>query len=325
MGGMCVFALMISIISDYLGDTMDDLKRGKSPLVESRHTLMLGWTDMSLQIIQQIALANESEGGGTIAVLAKDNKADMEAILAESLANQEAPLELKGTEVLFRSGNTLAEHDLMKVSVQTARAIIALSEASDPDEADSRMVRQVLSLRAVLEKYGGESHVVCELRDVDNKELVELVGQGLVENICAHDIIGRIMLKCARAAGLAYVLENLMGFDGDEFYLKEWPELHGQRFGDISARFDAAVPIGLKHDGVVTIAPLDDQLIEAGDEILVLAEDDDSYEVNDGSSRIILPEDCKLTRTPTVPRNEGKPESILFCGWRRDIADMIKV
>jgi hypothetical protein len=68
------------------------------------------------------------------------------------------------------------------------------------------------------------------------------------------------MIQCARAAGLAHVLENLMGFDGDEFYLKEWPEIVGERFGDIFTRFDDAVPLGIKHNGVVVLNPPDDQV-----------------------------------------------------------------
>lgn len=128
MGGMCVFALMIGIISDFIGEKVDDLKKGKSRVIESGHTLMLGWSDMSLAIIQQIALANESENGGVIVVLAKNDKEDMETELTNAMDAQEGGLQLKGTEVIFRSGNTLAEHDLNKASVQTARSIVALSE-----------------------------------------------------------------------------------------------------------------------------------------------------------------------------------------------------
>ena len=58
-----------------------------------------------------------------------------------------------------------------------------------------------------------------------SRHLVEMVGQGLVEVVCPHDVIGRLMIQCARSSGLAHVLENLMGFDGDEFYLKEWGQL----------------------------------------------------------------------------------------------------
>ena len=110
-------------------------------------------------------------------------------------------------------------------------------------------VRQVLSLRGMFMRHAKEhgiaqedmAHVVCELRDVDNRPLVEMVGAGLVEIVCSHDIIGRLMIQCARSTGLAFVLENLMGFDGDEFYLSEWPQVLGQRFGDLFYRFDDAV------------------------------------------------------------------------------------
>lgn len=76
--------------------------------------------------------------------------------------------------------------------------------------------------------------------------------------ICKHSCPQRhpcLMIQCARAAGLAHVLENLMGFDGDEFYLKEWPELLGLPFGEIAHRFDDAVPIGIKHDDVLHLYP----------------------------------------------------------------------
>lgn len=48
----------------------------------SGHTLMLGWNDKSLAIIQQLALANESEGGGYVVVLSENDKQSMEEILA---------------------------------------------------------------------------------------------------------------------------------------------------------------------------------------------------------------------------------------------------
>jgi K+/H+ antiporter YhaU regulatory subunit KhtT len=327
IGGMCVFALMIGIISDTIGEKVDELKKGKSRVIEKGHTLLLGWTDMSLPIIQEIALANESEGGGVIVVLSKIDKDEMEAELAAAKSSHESPLDLKGTKVLFRSGNTLAEPDLFKASAHTARAIVALSDGFDPDEADSRMVRQVLSLRSILQRnpQGGDgvtlAHVVCELRDVDNEHLIKMVGKDMVETVCAHDIIGRIMIQCARATGLAYILENLIGFDGHEFYLKEWPKLHRKAFGQLLTRFDDAVPVGIKHNGKVILSPSDDYIIQKGDEILVLAEDDDSYDVNDGSFEV----DVKVGLPKAADKHEAKPEVLLFCGWRRDLADMIKV
>lgn len=46
---------------------------------------------------------------------------------------------------------------------------------------------------------------MVELSDLDNEVLVKLVGGDLVETVVAHDVIGRLMIQCARQPGLAQV------------------------------------------------------------------------------------------------------------------------
>lgn len=46
---------------------------------------------------------------------------------------------------------------------------------------------------------------MVELSDLDNEVLVKLVGGALVETVVAHDVIGRLMIQCARQPGLAQV------------------------------------------------------------------------------------------------------------------------
>lgn len=55
-------------------------------------------------------------------------------------------------------------------------------------------------------KGGLKGHVVVEMGDIDNEQLVKLVGSGIgVETVVAHDVIGRLMIQCARQPGLAQV------------------------------------------------------------------------------------------------------------------------
>ncbi|KAL7503089.1 LOW QUALITY PROTEIN: hypothetical protein ACHAXN_000928 [Cyclotella atomus] len=297
VGGMIIFALMIGIISDSIGD-----KR----VIESGHSVILGWNDKSLAIIQQIALANESEGGGTIVVLADCGKEELEEMLNAAVSSTENPLRLLGTEVIIRSGNPLLESELRKISVNSARSVISLSNTNDdmdPDEADANQVRQVMALKT-FEGFENACHVVVELQDLDNMELCNLVAPNFAKVIVTNDLIGRLMLQCARCPGLALVVEEMMGFEGSEFYLEEWPELVGKTFYDITYRFDDAVPLGIRHqNGSVSINPPNDKKIAEGDKILVLAEDNDSYEVNDDS---YLPcsyaTECILKIIPGRPR-----------------------
>merc|ERR1712125_120127 len=100
----------------------------------------------------------------------------------------------------------------------------------------------------------------------------------MVETLVSHDVLGRLMLTAARQPGLAKVYETLLGFDGDEFYFQEWPELEGVRFGELSERFPTAIPIGIRNQfGEINLIPHDDYGVQAGDELIVIAEDNNTY------------------------------------------------
>lgn len=76
-------------------------------------------------------------------------------------------------------------------------------------QSDARALRTVLSLTGV--KEGLRGHIVVELSDLDNEVLVKLVGGDLVETVVAHDVIGRLMIQCARQPGLAQVNFTSLG------------------------------------------------------------------------------------------------------------------
>jgi ion channel POLLUX/CASTOR len=114
IGGMLVFALMIGVVSDYIGSQLDDLKKGKSKVIESGHTLILGWSEKGFPILHQLALANESEGGLPIVVLSEHDKEEMEEKLRAAVSSKHNGLRLRGSRVVFRTGNPLAEHDLVR-------------------------------------------------------------------------------------------------------------------------------------------------------------------------------------------------------------------
>lgn len=71
-------------------------------------------------------------------------------------------------------------------------------------QSDAHALRTVLSLTGVKERLTG--HIVVELSDLDNEVLVKLVGGDHIETVLAHDVIGRLMIQCARQPGLAKVI-----------------------------------------------------------------------------------------------------------------------
>ncbi|XP_075648084.1 ion channel DMI1-like isoform X2 [Castanea sativa] len=312
-GGMLIFAMMLGLISDAISEKMDSLRKGKSEVIERDHILILGWSDKLGSLLKQLAIANKSIGGGVIVVLAERDKEEMEIDIGK------LEFDFMGTSVICRSGSPLILADLKKVSVSKARAIIVLASHENADQSDARALRVVLSLTGV--KEGLRGHVVVEMSDIDNEPLVKLVGGDLIETVVAHDVIGRLMIKCALQPGLAQIWEDILGFENAEFYIKRWPELDGLRFKDVLISFPDAIPCGIKvaaEGGKIDINPDDGYELKEGDEVLVIAEDDDTYAPDH------LPE-VRKGLFPKIADPPKYPEKILFCGWRRDIDDMIMV
>ena len=239
-----------------------------------------------------------------------------------------------------------------------ARAVVLLADpALEPEESDAQAVRSVLGLSGL----GTPCHIVVDVSDADSLEMVRLVGGASVEAMCSHDMIGRIMLQCARQSGLAAVLQSLMGFEGCEFYFEHWPQLVGLAFEEILTRFDDAIPIGIKparaaifngggeeegeengedddggdEEGMgrppaagIVINPDPSTVFHEGDLLCVIAEDNDTYrprdfgvpywQEDDGFS-----DDNNADDDCDVDEDRGKLEHILFCGWRRDMDDMV--
>ena len=308
--GILYFSVVLALVVEAVQFKMKALREGKSMVVEKDHIVMLGWSEKSLLFIREIILANESEGGGVVVVLCTDGKEKMERELSLMLKHRE----MKGTSVVFRQGSRLMVGDLDKVSVHTAKAVVVFSNSGvESDKADAEVLQVVLNLS----NLNLQGHVVAEVRDKDNEALIHLIGRGNVETVVSHDVIGRLMLMSVRQPGLAEVYGGVLGFDGDEFYGKKWPELVGVKFRDLHLMFPDAIPLGLKdEDGVLELNPRHDRVVSETDELIVLAEDNDTY-------RPKKKHKCDPGRVPWLTGETELRENILFAGWRRDLRDIL--
>jgi hypothetical protein len=134
------------------------------------------------------------------------------------------------------------------------------------------------------------------------------------------------MVQCSLEPGLAAVFSHILAFAGNEFYFSEWPELVGKRFADTCFMFEDAICLGIRYktahereDGSLTymgLNPPGTDLIEEGDKLIFIAEDDDTY----------APGELKLTSCgppPSIEPPPRPPTKTLLIGWRRDMQDMI--
>jgi hypothetical protein len=57
------------------------------------------------------------------------------------------------------------------------------------------------------------------------------------------------MIMAVRQPGLSAVYDEILGFDGDEFYVKAWPEAVGQAFGELAGNFPGLLGTHIKQPG----------------------------------------------------------------------------
>ena len=116
--GVVIFSILVGFVIDAVMEKMEDLKKGRSTVVEDEHTLILGWTDKAGGLCIG-GNANESEGGGVIVVLDKQEKEELESIFENQVSAEAMAPDGNQTKVVFRSGTPLRATDLMSVSAQS--------------------------------------------------------------------------------------------------------------------------------------------------------------------------------------------------------------
>ncbi|MCC6260039.1 MAG: NAD-binding protein [Anaerolineales bacterium] len=312
-GGVFVVSALIGIINNGIEDKMEELRKGRSLVLENDHTLILGWTPQIFTILSELILANESrKSGAVIVVLADQDKVEMESAINDRISD------FKNTRIICRSGNPIDLNDLEIASPHTARAIVVLAEGAD---SDTQVIKIVLALTNNPNRHAEPYHIVTQIREPQNMNVVKMLGaKDRVLPILTNDLIARVVAQTSRQSGLSIVYTELMNFGGDEIYFKAEPALVGKTYGEALFAFETSTVMGLRTaNGAVTINPSMDTRIESGDQLFLIAEDDDKIIFTDSRPTLDLNliHESKKVSTP-------KPERGLILGWNRSGATIVR-
>jgi len=73
-----IVASLISIISGAFDSKVEELRKGRSRVLETDHTLVLGWSRKVFSLVNELSIANQSRGKSAIVILANMDKVEME-------------------------------------------------------------------------------------------------------------------------------------------------------------------------------------------------------------------------------------------------------
>ena len=67
-------------------------------------------------------------------------------------------------------------------------------------------------------------------------ELLGIIGGDNVETLLTHETLARMSLSAVKQPDITKAYEEILGFEGAEFYTKDWPSLTGPSRTSISLR-----------------------------------------------------------------------------------------
>ncbi|AQT75464.1 CASTOR/POLLUX-related putative ion channel [Streptomyces sp. fd1-xmd] len=300
---------LVSLITTGINRRIMSLRRGHSTVLEAGHTVVLGWSDQIFPVVSELVAANANQRRSAIAVLAPRDKVDMEDEVATGLGGPGGRTGTGATRIICRSGPTTDPAALARVSPQTSKAVLVLPP--DGDAGDAHVVKTLLALDAALPRPRG-TVVVAAVRDSRNHLTAKLAAGPGGHVLCADEIIARLLVQTARQPGLSLVYQDLLDFDGDEFYTADARDLLGRAFGEALLAFTTSAVVGLLHeDGRVVLNPDPGTEIGAGDRIILISEDDDTAVPEPAGPWV--DEDAIVTARP----GSRRAERLLLLGWNR--------
>ncbi|MET9016102.1 hypothetical protein ABZX74_35205 [Streptomyces olivaceoviridis] len=214
------------MITTGLGDRLEELRRGRSRVLEKGHAVVLGWSDQVFTEVGEMVLSQAGRVRGAVVVLA-----DRDSAVMASAAAAHCVLVLPGND----------------------------------DAADAEVVRGLLALRALLGASAGPP-VVAPMRDERFLTAAWLAAgtRGVVLDV--ESTTARLLVQAARHPGLARALRDLLDLTGAEFHVVDAPDALGLTFAEISRRYEDACAVGyLAADGRALLTPASSERCGPGD------------------------------------------------------------
>jgi Trk K+ transport system NAD-binding subunit len=290
---------MFAFITATTSKKLTDLKRGKGPVVESGHVMILGWGPQVYSILQQLDVANQNSPG-TAVILSSTPQETM----VDEIRNRVG--KLKHTKIITRSVEPSNPKILADMSVARAKSVIVLGNKGTPGSITG--VLSALSNLAV----DSTTTVIADVNDTAAANALMQSTQGRVVTVESQELIAQVTAHACRQPGLAAIYLDLLDFEGNEMYYEPAAEAAGHMFGEALLAYPNASLIGIRRpDGAIWLYPPMNTVINADDHVIAIAQDDDQIIWN--KTRPELDTFGAQTALFAAPRTP--PSQTLVIGW----------
>ena len=306
LAGIFIAGSLIGLIASAVDGQIEQLRKGRSAVLEKDHVLILGWSERVPAIVAELVIANESEKRAAVIVLATEEKDVMEDALRDAIEDP------RTTRLVCRNGDPASPKDLIRANLANSRAVVVVSGS----DGDAGVVKAVLAVNTLDPHFEGR-HVVAELEDEELATTLRTIMGERIVPVNSDRLIAELTAQACRQRGLSQVFRDLLDYDGDEIYFGAFPELEHRTFGEARLAFEQCSPIGIQPaTGRVVLNPPGDRVLEPGDELVAIARDDSEF---------------RISAVPTVSLDAhhgasgvSGQRSLLIVGWSRVAPTVIR-
>ncbi|CAF1077551.1 unnamed protein product [Rotaria sordida] len=200
--GLVIVAILIGAIVTFMDEKLNELKKGRTTVVEKNHTIILGWSPKIFDIINELIIANESQRNPSIVILTSKDRSEIQYIIQNKINDS------KNTRIIYRNGDPTSINNLKKLSLNQARSIIIL--APEINNPDVRVIKTILAIRNSPRRNNINFHVVAEIKERINLEAAMIAGGDEALFVYVGEIIARIIAQSCRQCGLSVILTILL-------------------------------------------------------------------------------------------------------------------
>lgn len=308
--GIFITSILIGIISTGFEEKLNNLRKGTSKVIETGHTVIIGFNDSIYTILSELIEAGENNKKNCIVILGEEEKEVMEESIKGHITD------FKTTKVICKSGKLTEAYLLERASIETCKSIIINQE---DDFAVIKVILASVNYLKSKNAFQNDMHITTMIHNKANLDAAKIAGEGKAEVLFFEGALSRIIAHTCRQPGLSLVLTEFFDFGGDEFYFENFPELEGKTFGDILNLFENSTVVGLRKGDKVMLNPPMDTKVGAADMVIHLAEDDNTSKPMQQLPKIDL---SSVSLTNQVMKAEKK--QLLVLGYNRFLLDILE-
>jgi voltage-gated potassium channel Kch len=299
LASIFITSLLIGLLTAGIQQKIWSLRQGRSKVIESGHTIILGWSEIIFTIIRALTEAAGNQKSRKIVIMAPRDKAGMEENIREKVKLT------KNLKIICRKGNPIDLNDLKIVNLSTSRSIIII------EDSDSKVLKTILAINSSRDNTRIKPfNIVATLNENKNLDSGKIAGAGQAKFVLSKSFIARLIANICYQPGLSLVYNDLLTFKGDEIYISDIPGISGRTFKEAAFMFDDSAVIGINSGNSVRLNPPPDTVIGPNDRIIAISADDNTvlpsgirnYNITEGAINI-------------SDKKHSMFEKILILGW----------